>query len=66
MGTIFLVNSTLPNGKVWLRAFEQPFAQGGLSTSSADLSACAGNLLIFLLGCAAYGLLFKRTRALRS
>ena len=31
-----------------------------------DFSACAVNLLIFLFGCAAYGLLFKQTRALRS
>ena len=51
----------------WVRgAFEQPFAQGRFSTSSTGLSACSGNLLIFLSGCAAYGLLFKQTRALRS
>ncbi|MDO5390780.1 MAG: hypothetical protein Q4F24_06800 [Eubacteriales bacterium] len=35
MCTAFLVNGTLSNGRVWLGASEQPFAQGGLSTSSA-------------------------------
>ena len=28
MGTVFLVNGTLPNGRVWLNVSEQPFAQG--------------------------------------
>ena len=55
------------NGKAGFEgASEQPFAQGRFSISSAGLSACSGNLLIFLSGCAAYGLLFKQTRALRS
>ena len=66
MCTTFLVNGTLSNGRVWLGVSEQPFAQGKFSISSAGLSACSGNLLIFLFGCAAYGLLFKQTRALRS
>ena len=66
MCTTFPFAETLSNDKVWLGASEQPFAQGRLSTSKCDLSACAVNLLIFLFGCAAYGLLFKRTRALRS
>ena len=52
--------------RLGLRVSEQPFAQRGLSASSAGLSACSGNLLIFLSGCAAYRLLFKQTRALRS
>ena len=52
--------------RLGLRVSEQPFAQGKFSISSAGLSACSGNLLIFLFGCAAYGLLFKQTRALRS
>ena len=56
----------LPTARLSLKASEQPFAQGRLSTSSAGLSACSGNLLIFLSGCAAYGLLFKQTRAMRS
>ncbi|MCI7739926.1 MAG: hypothetical protein MSR29_11120, partial [Lachnospiraceae bacterium] len=49
-----------------MRISEQPFAQGRFSVSSAGLSACSVNLLIFLFGCAAYRLLFKQTRALRS
>ena len=35
--------------RLGLRTSEQPFAQGRLSTSSADLFACSGNLLIFLV-----------------
>ena len=66
MCTAFSFAETLSNGKAGFRAFEQPFAQGRLSVSSAGLSACSGNLLIFCFGCAAYGLLFKQTRALRS
>ena len=66
MCTAFSFTETLSNGKAGFRAFEQPFAQGRLSVSSSGLSACSGNLLIFWFGCAAYGLLFKQTRALRS
>ena len=42
------------------------FAQAKVSKSSADILASAGNLLIFWFGCAAYRLLFKQTRAMRS
>ncbi|MDO5391670.1 MAG: hypothetical protein Q4F24_11365 [Eubacteriales bacterium] len=35
MCTTFLFNGTLSNGRVWLGASEQPFAQGRLSASSA-------------------------------
>ena len=56
----------LPTARLGSRSSEQPFAQGRFSISSAGLSACSDNLLIFLSGCAAYGLLFKQTRALRS
>ena len=67
MCTAFPFAGTNSKRQGWVRgASEQPFAQRGLSASSAGLSACSGNLLIFLSGCAAYGLLFKQTRALRS
>ena len=63
---LFLSPKHVPTAKLGFRRSEQPFAQGRFSTSSAGLSACSGNLLIFLPGCAAYRLLFKQTRALRS
>ena len=66
MRTTFLVNVTLPNGKVGFEGFRTAICTGEVFQIKCDLSACAGNLLIFLFGCAAYGLLFKRTRALRS
>ena len=67
MCTAFPFAGTNSQRQGWVRgASEQPFAQRGLSASSAGLSACSGNLLIFLSGCAAYRLLFKQTRALRS
>ena len=51
-------------GLAW--GFRTAICTGKAFHVKCDLSACAGNLLIFLFGCAAYGLLFKRTRALRS
>ena len=54
------------NGKVGLEGFRTAICTGKAFHIKCDLSACAGNLLIFLFGCAAYGLLFKQTRALRS
>ena len=67
MCTAFAFAGTNSQRQGWVRgASEQPFAQGRFSISSAGLSACSGNLLIFLSGCAAYRLLFKQTRALRS
>ena len=66
MCTTFLVNETLPNGKVGFKNFRTAICTGKTFHIKCDLSACAGNLLIFLFGCAAYGLLFKQTRALRS
>ena len=55
-----------PNGKVGLEGFRTAICTGEAFHIKCDLSACAGNLLIFLFGCAAYRLLFKQTRALRS
>ena len=54
------------NGKVGLEGFRTAICTGKTFHIKCDLSACAGNLLIFLFGCAAYRLLFKQTRALRS
>ena len=45
---------------------EQPICTGETFHIKCDLSTCAVNLWIFLFGYAAYGLLFKQTRALRS
>ena len=50
----------------WVWCFRTAICTGEAFHIKCDLSACAGNLLIFLFGCAAYGLLFKQTRALRS
>ena len=54
------------NGKVGLEGFRTAICTGKAFHIKCDFSACAGNLLIFLFGCAAYRLLFKQTRALRS
>ena len=54
------------NGKVGLECFRTAICTGKAFHIKCDFSACAGNLLIFLFGCAAYRLLFKQTRALRS
>ena len=54
------------NGKVGLAGFRTAICTGKAFHIKCDFSACAGNLLIFLFGCAAYRLLFKQTRALRS
>ena len=55
-----------PTARLGLRISEQPFAQGGLSTSSAISPLVQATCWFSWFGCAAYGLLFKRTRALRS
>ena len=54
------------NGEVGFEGFRTAICTGEAFHIKCDLSACAGNLLIFLFGCAAYRLLFKQTRALRS
>ena len=66
MCTTFLVNETIPNGKVGFEGFRTAICTEKAFHIKCELSACAGNLLIFLFGCAAYRLLFKQTRALRS
>ena len=63
---LVLVNGTLSNDKVGVRGFRTAICTGKAFHIKCNLSACAGNLLIFLFGCTAYGLLFKQTRALRS
>ena len=51
-----------PNGKVWLEGFRTAICTGKVFHIKCDVSASAGNLLIFLSGCAAYRLLYKQTR----
>ena len=62
----FPVNEALSNGKVWLGGFRTAICTGEIFYIKCDFSSSTVNLLIFLSGCAAYGLLFKQTRALRS
>ena len=57
-------NTFKRQGLAW--GFRTAICTGEAFRIKCDLSACAVNLLIFLFGCAAYGLLFKRTRAMRS
>ena len=51
-----------PNGKVGLEGFRTAICTGKVFHIKCDSSAYAGNLLIFLSGCAAYRLLYKQTR----
>ena len=51
-----------PNGKVGLEGFRTAICTGKGFHIKCDISASAGNLLIFLSGCAAYRLLYKQTR----
>ena len=51
-----------PNGKVGLEGFRTAICTGQVFYIKCDISASAGNLLIFLSGCAAYRLLYKQTR----
>ena len=50
------------NGKVGLEGFRTAICTGQVFYIKCDISASAGNLLIFLSGCAAYRLLYKQTR----
>ena len=49
MCTTFLVNETLPNGKVGFKNFRTAICTGKTFHIKCDLSACSGNLLIFLV-----------------
>ena len=51
-----------PNGKVGLEGFRTVICTGKVFHIKCDISASAGNLLIFLSGCAADRLLYKQTR----
>ena len=51
-----------PNGKVGLEGFRTAICTGKGFHIKCDISASAGNLLIFLSGCAADRLLYKQTR----
>ena len=51
-----------PNGKVGLEGFRTAICTGQVFYIKCDISASAGNLLIFLSGCAADRLLYKQTR----
>ena len=57
-------NTFKRQGLAW--GFRTAICTGKVFHIKCDLFACADNLLIFLFGCAAYRLLFKQTRALRS
>ena len=50
------------NGKVGLEGFRTAICTGKVFHIKCDISASAGNLLIFLSGCAADRLLYKQTR----
>ena len=51
-----------PNGKVGLEGFRTAICTRKVFHIKCDISASAGNLLIFLSGYAAYRLLYKQTR----
>ena len=50
------------NVKVGVEGFRTAIRTGQVFYIKCDISASAGNLLIFLSGCAAYRLLYKQTR----
>ena len=52
----------IPTARFGLRVSERPICTGKVFYIKCDISASAGNLLIFLSGCAAYRLLYKQTR----
>ena len=66
MCTTFPFAETLSNGKAGFEGFRTAICTGEIFYIKCDFSSSTVNLLIFLSGCAAYGLLFKQTRALRS